>query len=312
MLVWIGLDACIQLFACMGKPQMKVIVDDNNFNIPYCLKLNEYRRRLSNAVNVDMEDVMPIDDLKTSMVKAMLSSLFMKPLKKGNEEGESKYATLGRRLDKPTLRTFWLFLQKENSFSAEPESLYVPGLVKRIKKNHVRDSSDGVIIVKENNTKTATPIEVKGRVSINTFHRTVARFNRKHGLSDMPGLGSEASGARMYNISDDDEHLLGLVPEYHDLFQVLHHAYTYGTNSCFYLISSHRALMYIVKINFSEDFLDSYEAVTDWLYTNTLEQFYTQGNEVPNVWPAVKDALKDPRFESLKITEHGFQCYIGL
>ena len=70
--------------------------------------------------------------------------------------------------------------------------------------------------------------------------------------------------------------------------------------------------MYIMKINFSEDLLDSYEAVTDWLYTKTLEQFYTQGNEVPNVWPAVKDALEDPRFESLNITEHGFQCYIGL
>ena len=61
--------------------------------------------RLSNTVNGDMEDVMLTDNLKTSMVKAMLSSSFMILLKKGNKEGESKYATPDQQSEKPSLCT---------------------------------------------------------------------------------------------------------------------------------------------------------------------------------------------------------------
>jgi len=50
-----------------------------------------------------------------------------------------------------------------------------------------------VVIVKKNREKTAIPIEVKAWVSPNTFHRTVSRFNKRQGLSDMPGIGSNAS-----------------------------------------------------------------------------------------------------------------------
>ena len=79
----------------------------------------------------------------------------------------------------------------------------------------------------------------------------VARFNCKHGLPDMPGLGSDANHAKRYIIWDDDEHLLGLVPEHHNLIRVIRHAYSYGANSCYYMISSHDALLYIIKIFFS-------------------------------------------------------------
>ena len=70
--------------------------------------------------------------------------------------------------------------------------------------------------------------------------------------------------------------------------------------------------MYIMKIIFSEDLLESYETIIDWLYAKSFEQFYNKGNEVSVVWPVIKDAFKDSMFESLKISRHSFWCYVDL
>ena len=117
---------------------------------------------------------------------------------------------------------------------------------------------------------------------------------------------------KSFDLNDDDEHLLGFVPEYHDLFQVLHHAYTYGVNQCYYLIYSHASLLYVLHINFRQSLLLSYSVVTDWLYGQLYKQFYVPGNEVPAMSSEIKEAIKDPRFEHLKMSEHTFQCYLGL
>ena len=63
------------------------------------------------------------------------------------------------------LRSFWKYLKEENKFGGgdtDMQSLYQPGLVKKVANPYVRDSSDGVIMAKDNGVKTATPIEVKG------------------------------------------------------------------------------------------------------------------------------------------------------
>ena len=70
--------------------------------------------------------------------------------------------------------------------------------------------------------------------------------------------------------------------------------------------------MYIVRLNFSKDLLESYAAVTDWLYDQTFSQFYAPGNEVPKMSPLVEEAFSDKRFAKLKMTPHTFQCYLGL
>ena len=49
----------------------------------------------------------------------------------------------------------------------------------------------------------------------------------------MPGLGNNASTVKSFDIDDGDEDLLGLVPEYNNLFQLVHHAYMYGVNQCY-------------------------------------------------------------------------------
>ena len=63
----------------------------------------------------------------------------------------------------------------------------------------------------------------------------------------MPGLGSDENRARRYDINNGVKHLLGLVTEHQDLLKVLHYTYSDGINSCYYLISSHVALLYIMR-----------------------------------------------------------------
>ena len=46
-------------------------------------------------------------------MKALLYASFMKPLKKGNKEGQSKYALMGQRLEDPMLETFWKYNEQE-------------------------------------------------------------------------------------------------------------------------------------------------------------------------------------------------------
>ena len=82
-------------------------------------------------------------------------------------------------------------------------------------------------------------------------------------IADMPGLGREASEVKCYQLKDDDEHLRGIVPESHDLFQVLHHAYTYRTDRWYYAVSSHVALLYLIQINFRNWLLHAYQSFTD-------------------------------------------------
>ena len=69
-----------------------------------------------------------------------------------------------------------------------------------------------------------------------------------------------------YQLKDDDEHLRGIVPELRDLFQMLHYAYTYGTDHCYYAVCSHIALLYLIQINFRNSLLHAYQSITGWLY----------------------------------------------
>ena len=170
-----------------------------------------------------------------SLTKAMISASFLKPLKSSTEV--SKHSTMGQRLEKPAHKAFWQHIHMDKSFGClktgvDYQSLYSPGLVRKIDKPYIRGSADAVLLVKDNGVKSAIPVEGKGKVTANTYHNTVNRFNDKHGLSDMPGLGGGAATVKSFDINDDDEHLLGLVPEHHDLFQVLHHACTYDVDQC--------------------------------------------------------------------------------
>ena len=73
---------------------------------------------------------------------AMLRRSFMKPLKKGVEEGTSKYTLAGQRAEEPLLRAFF----KSNAKSLNLRAIYQPGLVENYNNHCERTSADAVVI----------------------------------------------------------------------------------------------------------------------------------------------------------------------
>ena len=260
---------------------------------------------------------MPKDTLELALTKTMSSALFVKSMKTGHGKDQTKYASIGQCVERPAMEAVWGYILKNEPFGGTStnddfQSLYQPGLVQKRGQLYIRCSSDGVILVKDCHGKRADPIEVKARVSANTFHRTVNQFNENHGLADMPGLGREACEVKCYQLKDDDEHLRGIVPESHDLFQVLHHAYTYRIDRCYYAVNSHVALLYLILINFRNSLLHAYQSITDRLYDQVYAQFYVPGPEVPAMSPDLVTTLNDDRLSHLKMSNHAFQCYLDL
>jgi len=93
-------------------------------------------------------------------------------------------------------------VKPDGQFDEDYQCLYQPGLIKKESRPFIKDSADGVIITKNNGDKTAVPVEAKARVSPNTYHRTVARFNRVHKIVDMPGIGSNVKGVQTHDLDE--------------------------------------------------------------------------------------------------------------
>merc|ERR1711957_165882 len=136
LLIWIEATPTIRPFLFKNKPQMKEIAEDNNFNIPYTLRVDEYRQRLVNASHgaTDGSGSTIEDSLQLALTKAMIGASFMKPLKRGKEEVQKKYSVLGQRLEKPMLKSLWKYLKNvkpDGQFDEDYQSLYQPGLIKK-------------------------------------------------------------------------------------------------------------------------------------------------------------------------------------
>ena len=77
------------------------------------------------------------------------------------------------------------------------------------------------------------------------------------------------------SISSSDRQMAKLIPDKSERIQILHHAYTYGTNRTTFLVGNPQGkIIYGVVVNFEESLLRSYGEVLDHLYQNGLKTFY--------------------------------------
>ena len=58
-----------------------------------------------------------------------------------------------------------------------------------------------MLLAKKDEVKKATPVEGKGRVSDNTFHKTINCFNETYGLADLSGLGEDSTTVKNYDLN---------------------------------------------------------------------------------------------------------------
>ena len=78
LISWIKTDLRYRTLTLLTKPQMRVIADEKQFNIPNSLKTEEYRGRLGNALSGDCSGYVPKDTLELGLAKAMISASFIK------------------------------------------------------------------------------------------------------------------------------------------------------------------------------------------------------------------------------------------
>ena len=75
---------------------------------------DEYRQRLGNSLSGDCSDYVPNDTLELALMKAMISASFIKPMKTGHGESQTKYDLMGQRVEGPALEAVWELILKMN------------------------------------------------------------------------------------------------------------------------------------------------------------------------------------------------------
>ena len=94
-----------------------------------------------------------------------MSTTLLKPLKKGEDDGKSKYTLHGQRAEQPLLRQLFSSCKYDKNL----EAVYTTGLVAHGKHEYVCDSPDVVVIRRFGSGENAVPVEVKARMSSSTF-----------------------------------------------------------------------------------------------------------------------------------------------
>ena len=87
----------------------------------------------------------PVCNGSDGYITEFLASTFLNFLKKGRDEGQSKYTSHGHRAEKPFLLQFWEIMNSTD-IGSNFEAIYCPGLVHKKEKLHIRDSADEVVI----------------------------------------------------------------------------------------------------------------------------------------------------------------------
>ena len=59
---------------------------------------------------------MPKDLLELALMKAMVSTSFIKPMKTGHGKGQTKYTIMGQRVEGPALEAVWELILKNELF----------------------------------------------------------------------------------------------------------------------------------------------------------------------------------------------------
>ena len=131
-----------------------------------------YAEMLESLLYNDGEEAeTPLETGDNAHLIEYLKAWFMAPLKKGSDE--SRAATHGRRVEKRFLKqAFECLKENEEPFGFTIDAMYAPGLVSSRHGMHLRDSADGVVMLRGSDF----PPPVLLRSSLDAFHgRTVKK-----------------------------------------------------------------------------------------------------------------------------------------
>eukprot|EP00984_Skeletonema_dohrnii_P022467 scaffold11588_cov77-Skeletonema_dohrnii-CCMP3373.AAC.2 len=353
MIDWVKASTVGRLLLLMNKNDLLEYAKDKGIKVPSASGLKVETLRA--AIRAKMEGTNQEDHLDSEgneelkLMIALLKQSFLEKQKAGNEEGGSKYTVAGQRAELPLIQQFYEkyhdscgSLSGELSADSTIEAIYHTGLVKSKYKDYVRDSADAVAIITPDAEEgdcgsinddsgsiksIAVPIEVKARVSRNTFHAQRERIISNDSSSGDKWTNLRKGGSNvsyfMNRIAVDEDETGELfvqkayhemVPKSSELLQCLHHSYTYRSNSGILLIGDKRDLFAVIHTYYPTELLTAYGRICTYLFDRVLAPFYAKSSDdkLPELPREVYDALKSDQLKHLKISEDAFNCFFGL
>lgn len=222
-------------------------------------------------------------DLKDAVIAGIIKKSFLKPL-----EGNDKNVTrLGHQNEPKYIKQYYQDSQQGLVPDVRLLDVYACGLVMKLGKPYVRSSADAIAIGEktweemssEETDLKSHPVECKCRSelgydrSLETAKRIARQIAAANGLASQ---GRFAMGDSVYcAINSSDRQMAKFIPDKSERIQILHHAYTYGTNQTTFLVGDPQGkIIYGVVVTFEESLIRSYGEVLDHLYQNGLKTFY--------------------------------------
>ena len=307
---------------------------DKNARPSRSLKVEPYRDALVKALEErDSDDSFTdddsTDDFDVQTAIAVLRSAFLKPQKKGVEEGEKSYTVKGQRAEQPVLKYFF---EKRGKNDFGLKSMYVTGLNAKRYKNYntiVRHSPDAAVI---NDDDYSAPVEVKNRVTAGTLQRQIESIKRIFKKSFDCDCWSMVRREGVYTATADcskeeaHKQLTDLVQSDSELWQVLHHALAYSINGCYLVIGDGRYPIVAVRIIFPDELTRAYSRIIKYVTNNTPALNFLHGkwndagvfervefeDRIPDIPQSVLDALKSKQLKYAKLSEDSLKSFLGV
>ena len=156
------------------------------------------------------------------------------------------------------------------------------------------------------------PVEIKSCVAYETQECA------KEQLKDYLGVQKYHPSSKYYiRLRADDPSLHSLIGDVKnkkrstlEMYQMLHHAYMYGVDSCMLLVGTDKSLLYVVEVNFPSSTIEAYHESLDTLffkYYNFLYQSTFEESSFPcdRIQQAL-DLHNEGRKEGSQVTWHAF------
>ena len=169
-------------------------------------------------------------------------------------------------------------------------------------KPYLKDSPDALLITDDDEK---IPIEVKGRVSVNTFRSERSNFEEHFSQQQRSQYESTIIDETKYiRVDAMDDDLLKYIPRNHEDLQLLHHVYTHDARTGVLLIGNTKTLMNGIYVDYPGELLNAHGDIIDYLYNRHLSWAYGPLKDVPI--DTIMAVLESTEMSSYKVDEEAF------
>ena len=351
LLTWVQSTRAHRVTMFMTKAKLQELATDKDLydEIKWSGKVPQLRKRLGDLLHKQEyphlcdEDEDDVASGEQGYIAEFLATAFIRPQRKGINEGQRDYAAMGHRAELPFINQFCEIMTKSGYYGKledqDLDAVYQCGLVRKRETLHIRTSVDAVVIPVDNETGDlgCIPMEIKSRCAPRTYSRERQRIENARCGANLLVCQTNTHDVIIAEIEafipeNEEDHILDevpgeeetfvdkklnpllhhVIPDKHELIQLLHHAVTWQVNSCFFVVGSNTKVMAIYRIFFPASLVHAYEKICNGFFKQDLQPFYKPGEVVPEPPQEWMDAFETAKLRKLKMDVASFKYFLGI